>query len=110
MLPIASTDVTLPTHKETSVSLSLSFVCTCRSVCIMMYVLCDVFIIMLLDHYGGHSPFKNFILLCDILLCKFVTNNTLFIPSVVSVLLWVCVVVQWAVLWDQWNALCDTSL
>ena len=66
MLPIASTDVTLPTHKETSVSLSLSFVCTCRSVCIMMYVLCDVFIIMLLDHYGGHSPFKNFILLCDI--------------------------------------------
>ena len=39
------------------------------------------------------------------LTCKSVTNNALFIPTVVSVVLWVCVVVQWAVLWDQWNAL-----
>ena len=36
---------------------------------------------------------------------KSVTNNALFIPTVVIVLLWVCVVVKWAVLWDQWNAL-----
>ena len=59
---------------------------------------------------GDIVPSKILYFYATFLLCKFVTNNTLFIPSVVSVLLWVCVVVQWAVLWDQWNALCDTSL
>ena len=75
--------------------------------CAVCVLLCFLIIM------GDYSPFKNFILIrhkLAIVSCKSVTNNTLFIPSVVSVLLWVCVVVQWAVLWDQWNALCDTSL
>ena len=55
----------------------------------------------------GHNPFKNFGLSIriSVKMDEEYHKSRVLIPTVVSVLLWVCVVVQWAVLWDQWNAL-----